>query len=127
MTRPGKITNTTQGTLLCSTHEVADSSWKKMKGLMLRESLPEGHGMLFPFSPPSPGGMWMLLMRFPIDMLFLDSRKRVVHIVENAPPIGLSWKTWRVYFSKKPASYVLELPAGSTAKSRTNIGDEIEF
>ena len=121
------ITNKTQGTTLCRTCELADSPLRKARGLMFRGSLPNGHGMLFHFPRGTRSAMWMFCMRFPIDMIFLDSKKRVIHIVENAPPLGLSWRTWRLYSPPSPATYILEIPSGKSRKTNTKVGDQLEL
>lgn len=121
------IRNTTQGTVLCRTYETADSPLRKARGLMFRESLPTDHGMLFSFPCGTRSSMWMLCMRFPIDILFLDRNKRVIHVTEGAPPLGLSWRSWRLYSSPSPAYYVLEIPAGKSRESNTKVGDVLEF
>ena len=119
------IRNKTRGTALCETFELAESPWGKARGLMFRKELAEGHGMLMRFPGGSNPGIWMLGMRFPIDIVFMDSRKEVVRVVENARPLRLSWKTWRIYSPPVPAEYVLELPAGSVKKSGTLVGDAV--
>ena len=121
------VTNTTQGTVLCETYEHADSAWKRTLGLMFRGSLPADSGMLFSFPGNSSPGIWMLGMRFPIDILFLDHDKEVVNIESNAPPLGLSWRTWRIYSSPIPVSYVLELVAGRCKDTRTQPGDILKL
>ena len=121
------ITNKTRGTVLCKTHEVAGSSWQKTKGLMFRKSLPGGHGLLMAFDPPARPGIWMLGMRFPIDIAFVGQDKRVIKVVENARPLGFSWRTWRVFYPPEPARFVLELPAGRIQESGTARGDSIDI
>ena len=94
----------------CKTLEHADSLWKQTKGLMFRKEFPKGHGMLFTFSHESKQGIWMMFMRFPIDIYFLDKNYKVVDIVRRAEPINpLKPSTWRIYSPKKPAKYVLEV------------------
>ena len=121
------IKNNTQGTTLCRTCELADSPFRKARGLMFRGSLPDGHGMLFSFPHGTQSAMWMFCMRFPIDMIFIDSKKRVIHIVENASPLGLSWKTWRLYSPSSSAYFVLEIPSGKSRETETKVGDQLEF
>ena len=121
------ITNKTRGTVLCKTYELAQSPWQKTRGLMFRDTLPENHGMLFKFTRTTSAGMWMFGMRFPIDILFLDSSKRVLRVIENARPLGLSWRTWRLYSSPYPASYALEIPSGKVGKTNTRVRDTLEF
>lgn len=121
------ITNKTRKTVLCDTYEKADSMWKKAKGLSWRENLPSNKGMLFTFKRTIKPSMWMFGMRFPIDILFLDHDKKVKCVVENARPLGLSWRTWRVYSPECPSRYVLELNAGRIKQTKTSVGDHLEF
>lgn len=94
----------------CKTIEYADSYWKKIKGLMFRKSLPKGHGMLFTFGYEGKHGIWMMFMRFSIDIYFLDKEYRVVDCVKNVKPFNpFKISTWRVYTPKKLAKYVLEI------------------
>ena len=94
----------------CKTLEIADTIWKKTKGLMFRKSIPKDHGILFTFNREAKHGIWMLFMRFPIDIYFLDSEMRVIDFVQGAEPINLlKMSTWRTYTPKKPAKYVLEV------------------
>lgn len=100
--------------------EIAGSFWKKAKGLMFRESLPEGHTLLMGFSKECRPGIWMLFMRFPINIAFLDNDMNVLEIRENLKPVSLNPKTWRIYYPEKRCRYVVEyLPAccGNHAKS----------
>jgi uncharacterized membrane protein (UPF0127 family) len=121
------IINKTKGTVLCKTYEVANTTWKRTKGLMFRKALPKDHGLLMVFDPPSRPGIWMFGMRFPIDIIFLDSQKRVIKVVENARPLGLSWKTWRVYFPPEPVAFVLEIPSEKEKENRNKVGDEFDI
>ena len=59
-------------------------------------------------------------MKFPIDVLYLDANKHVVHVEQNLKP----WRVARV--SMRTAS-VLELPGNTLKSSGTVIGDEIEI
>jgi len=59
-------------------------------------------------------------MRFPIDVLYLDGAKIVVHIEENLKP-------WRVAPLRLGAASVLELPGHTLNSTRTALGDEIEI
>jgi len=121
------IRNKTRGTVLCQTCELAESSWQKTKGLMFRKEIAQGHGMLMRFSVTSNPGIWMMGMRFPIDIIFLDAHGEVVRVVENAQPLRPSWKTWKIYNPPVPSEYVLELPAGVVKDSGTLVGDVVEL
>lgn len=94
--------------------EVADTFWKKAKGLMFRKSLEKDKGMLFVFKKECRPRFWMFGMRFPIDIVFLDKEKQVVDVKKNCPPLGLNPRTWKTYMPKKPIRYVLEVNPGQT-------------
>jgi uncharacterized membrane protein (UPF0127 family) len=60
----------------------------------------------------------MLLVFFPIDLLFLDKHKRVVEITKGLKP-------FRDYYPKAKSMYVVEFPVGVMGK--TAVGDKILF
>jgi uncharacterized membrane protein (UPF0127 family) len=121
------IINTTTKQVICKTHEVADTHWKRAVGLMFRKELPKDHGLLMVFDQPCRPGIWMFGMRFPIDIIFLDSEKKVIHTVKNARPLGLKWKSWRVYYPPSQAKYVLEINGGTQQKNELKLGTQIIF
>jgi uncharacterized membrane protein (UPF0127 family) len=108
------IVNLTSGKCLCVS-ELADRPLRRMRGLIGREGLPAGEGLLV---SPAPA-IHTAFMRFPIDALFLDGNMRVVDIVERLRP-------WRVA-SKRRARAVLELAAGECARRGVEIGDRLEL
>jgi len=59
-------------------------------------------------------------MRFPIDVLYLDEEKTVVHLEEDLKP-------WRVAPVRMRAASVIELPRTILHSTGTSIGDEIEI
>ena len=119
-----RITNKTKNRVLANA-EVASSIWSKTRGLMFRKSLPRGSGLLMDFKGEARPGIWMLFMRFPIDLVFIDKKTRVVDIKENIRPLTFSPRTWRVYYPKRPARYVLEIPAGTVKRTGTGIGHRL--
>jgi hypothetical protein len=65
-------------------------------------------------------GVHTFAMRFPIDVIYLDKGKIVIHAEENLKP-------WRVAPVRLRATSVLELPASTLSATRTAVGDEIEI
>lgn len=89
---------------------LADTLLKRMIGLMYRDGLEKDQCMLFRFGSPGIHGIWMRNMRFPIDIVWADSKKRIVHVVENAQPCtGINCRT---YYPTAPSMYVVEVAAG---------------
>ncbi len=90
---------------------LADSALKRAIGLMHRKTLPKD-GMLLSFKNDACTNIWMQNMLFPIDIVWIDSRNRVVDLVKGAEPCK-SIFTCKEYAPAKPARYVLEIAAGS--------------
>lgn len=92
----------------------ATGLWENFKGLMLRKSLPEGHGLIF---RPAKG-IHTNFMRFPIDLVFFDREQRVTKVRPKMVP-------WRLDFTN--AAGVIEIPAGSAAARDVRPGDVLTF
>jgi len=122
-----KIVNKSKKTILAENVEVAKGFWKKSLGLMFRKGIKEDHCLLMEFAEEGLHGIWMMGMRFPIDIVFLDPGKRAIRIFENAKPLGMNQKTWKVYKPPRPAKWILELRAGAVRKKRTSAGDLLSF
>ncbi|MGC8792016.1 MAG: DUF192 domain-containing protein [Bryobacteraceae bacterium] len=110
-----RIRNLTKGAVLAAQAEVADTSKKRRRGLLRRESLPEGEGL---WITPCEA-IHTIGMKFPIDVLFLSRTRKVLKIKERMPPGRVAVCLW--------AHSVLELPAGTVAATATAVGDQLEF
>lgn len=104
--------------------EIADTAFKKAKGLMGRKSLKESEGMLFPFNTEDYYRFWMMNMSIPIDIIYLNKNKTVVDIWQNAQPCGLSCNS---YAPKEKAMYVLEVKANFTERHNVKVGSKASF
>ena len=58
----------------------------RARGLMFRDDVPDGTGMLFVFPDDRQHSFWMLNCRVPLDLVWLDAEMQVVHLFEHAPP-----------------------------------------
>lgn len=68
----------------------------------------------------------MCFMKFPIDVIWLNSDKIVVDIRRGILPFNpFDRKTWRIYKPENAAKYVIELGAGNS--DGTGIMDLVEF
>src|SRR4051812_27579653 len=56
--------------------EIADTPQKRATGLMYRDHLKKDHGMLFLFSEPQAWTFWMKNTKIPLDLIWLDGKKR---------------------------------------------------
>jgi len=100
---------TTDGKLQKFNVEFARSEAEKATGLMFRERLADDEGMLFMWNTSSLRQFWMKNTLINLDILFIDSEYRVVHIEESAQKGSL-----RIISSLLPVQYVLEINAGQS-------------
>ncbi len=70
--------------------ELADSPEERSRGLMFRETLPVGAGMLFVYEKPQRASFWMKNTLISLDMLFIDLTGTVLHVHHKAIPGDLS-------------------------------------
>jgi hypothetical protein len=110
------VINTSNQQVLASFADVADTFWSRFVGLIPRASLSSGEGLIITRCQ----SIHMLMMRFPIDAVFVDKADIVVGLVENISPYHFSPVYWR-------ASYVIELPVGTIVKGKVRMGDRIDF
>jgi uncharacterized membrane protein (UPF0127 family) len=108
------------------TVEVADTHETRRRGLMHRDHLPAGSGMLFLHEQEEPLAYWMKNTRIPLDIFYFDSQRRLVSVSRNVPPCSLGDRCPN-YPSAGPALYVLELNVGEADALALKRGDEITF
>lgn len=103
---------------------IADSFFSRFLGLMF--SKPRDLVLVSPCEDVARSSIHMLFMKFPIDVLWLDSGMRVVDIKKSILPFNILKRgTWRIYRPEKPAKYVIELGKGNIGDMEK--GDEIVF
>ena len=101
--------------------EVATTDAAQQRGLGGRRKLAQNGGMLFVFSAQSQQCFWMKDMRFPIDIIWADSSKRVTRIEHDLSPATYPHE----YCA--PAQYVIELNAGTADNNGLKTGQKLDF
>ena len=104
----------------CFKLEIADTNEERSTGLMNHESLQEDAGMWFVFDKDDKHLFWMKDMKFPIDIIWIDSNYNVVDIKRDARPCK---DDCEIYSPSKEVRYVLEVNAGSNI----NAGNKVEI
>ncbi len=89
---------------------VAADDNSRAKGLSGVTKLASDQALLMIFPKEDKWGIWMKDMKIPIDIVWLNSDKKVVYIVKNASP---DVSTSETFTPKSVAKYVIELPAGT--------------
>jgi uncharacterized protein len=110
------VANQTRGMFLARSAETARTPWQQFSGLMGRQTLARGSGLVL----PGTRGVHTHFMRFPIDVLFYD-RAGVVLGVEH----GL--RPWRFSAYHLRARGAVELPAGTAHATGTVEGDALSI
>ena len=100
--------------------EVADTPAARERGLMFREHLPDGEGMLFVFDDTQTRSFWMRNTYIPLDIAFLDSDLRIVDIQQMEP------ESEEFYESAEPAMFALEVPQGWFEAQGISQGDQVQ-
>lgn len=110
-----RVRNLTKGTVLADRADIADTSSKRKTGLLKHTQLDSGEGLwITPCEAVHTIGM-----KFPIDVVFLDKKRRVIKIRHAMP-------RWRMAGSLRAHS-VLELPSGAAVATQTAAGDQLEL
>jgi uncharacterized membrane protein (UPF0127 family) len=108
------VYNKTRETFLAFRVAVADSILSRLVGLLGRRSLPQDSGV---WIVPS-NAVHTIGMLFSFDLVLIDKNFKVVGLRELVRPFTITWPNHR-------AESVLELPAHSIFRSRTQIGDQL--
>ena len=91
----------------------------KAFGLRFRKK-PVDKALIFTFDSPKTVLMDMWFVFYPIDVVFLDSDKKVVEIKEKFLPFSF-------YKSNKKAVYIIEFENGIIKKNNISIGEKLIF
>lgn len=111
------IVNFTKKTLISHTVEECVSFWEQMKGMMFRKRVVP---LLFKFPREQHISLHSWFCPDAMDLVFLDDSWEVVEAYSE-------WETRSSYRNTRPAMFLLELPAGTIARTNTQVGDIINI
>ena len=109
----------------CVNVEIARENRQLQRGLMFRESLSSNSGMLFIFPESGIHLFWMKNTRIPLDILWLNERKEIIHIEKKVLPCVKD--PCPHYGPRQDSQYVLEINAGYADFLGTKIGETADF
>ena len=107
--------------------EVEMDSMDMQKGMMFRDSLPRGRGMLFIHQTPGQDKYWMYQVRIPLDIVWMDTAHRIVEISPGTPPCKTKASLCANYGGNQTAQYVLELGGGEARRLGLTLGQTLDF
>ena len=107
--------------------ELANTPQKRAEGLMYREHLADDRGMLFTFSQAEAWVFWMKNTKIPLDLIWINEKKQIVHIEQNAPICTRTDDSCPQYRPNEGALYVLELAAGRAESLKLQRGSKLQF
>ena len=105
--------------------EVMVNDEDRAMGLMFRASLPPDRAMLFIFDELDFPGIWMKNCKFPIDIVWLDENRKVVHVEAAVPPCKKD--PCPTYQPMRRAAYVVEMNSGAAAREKIVLGATLGF
>ncbi|MDD5692812.1 MAG: DUF192 domain-containing protein [Candidatus Omnitrophica bacterium] len=111
-----RLINHTKGVVLAEDIFVARSFFSKIKGLIGRKLLLPGQGIIL----EPCNSIHTFFMRFPIDVLFVNRKYRVIKAIPDFYPNKISLIYWR-------SARVIELPAGTIKSTDTQLQDYLEI
>ena len=92
-------------------------------GLSGRPCLPDNGALLFLFPTDDRFSIWMKDMLFPIDVIWLDSGKKIIKIEKNMQPSSYP----KTYTPDTPARFVIELNKGATDTLHAQVGSQLNW
>src|SRR5258705_6824751 len=107
------VYNETRQSFLSMGVKVADTHLSSLKGLLGKRKLKNDEGL---WVVPSQG-IHTIGVLFPIDVIYLDAERRVIHLVEHLPP-------FRIGPLRTTCESVLQMPTKTIYSSHTQIGDK---
>ena len=110
-----RLLNCMTGEVLAEQVQVAEDFLSRLIGLMGRKTMADGSALIL----RPCRSVHTFFMRFNIDLVFLDRRGMVVHLIKDMPPFRISPVVMR-------ASLVIELPGG-TVRNRLRPGDVLQM
>lgn len=101
--------------------EIADSPRERQTGLMHREYLKRGEGMLFVFTNDEPRSFWMKNTTIPLSIAYIDKNGIIIDILD-LEPLNLTSVP-----SSGPVRYALELNQGEFQYRNIQVGDKVDI
>ena len=109
--------------------EVADSDSERQRWLMFRyEKLEPNSGMLLVYDKPDLYSVWLLNIRYPLDLLWFDQQGSLVYAVKNANPCNnILDPSTCTFKSTKPSKFILAASSGFIQQNNVTFNSKIDI
>jgi len=97
------------------------------RGMMFRDTLPRGHGLLFIHDKPAPYRYFMANVKVPLDIIFMDAARRIVEISADTPPCTTKPADCPTYGGHHYEQFVLEVGGGEAHRLGLQTGQTLTF
>ncbi len=114
-----RIKSVSRNKILWQDCDLADSAWKRFKGIMFRKKIKKPLLFLLPSESRNRAAIHSFFC-IAFDAIFLDSKKKVVDVVADIAP----WRPWVA--PKKAAKYIIECAAGEAARLKIFEGEQLQ-
>ncbi len=101
--------------------ELAVTAAEHRTGLMFRDKLADGEGMLFVFDRDQRLSFWMKNTKLPLSVAYVDS-SGVIREIHDMQPFSLA-----TIGSESSLRFALEVPQGWFARANVSVGDRIDL
>ncbi|MGO8692724.1 MAG: DUF192 domain-containing protein [Rectinemataceae bacterium] len=101
--------------------EIARSEIERERGLMYRQTLPDGTGMLFVFDSDQHLSFWMKNTFLPLSLAYIASDGIISQMVDLSP------QSLDPRQSERSVRYALEVPQGWFDRAGVKVGDRVEI
>lgn len=102
---------------------IADTTFKRSRGLSVVEKLLPNQAMLFVFEESGRHPFWMKDMKFAIDIMWINERGEIIYIKEQASPQDYP----EHYAPDETALYVLETTSGFVSQYEIQKNDRVSW
>ncbi len=103
--------------------EYAKTTPQQELGLSDRPCLPDNGALLFLFPTDDKFGIWMKNMNFPIDVVWLDSNKKIVTIQKDMEPSTYP----KIFYPDMLSRYVIEFKKGAVDDLKIQVGSALNW
>ena len=107
--------------------EVLTSSAAIERGMMYRDPLPQGRGVLFVYQKPAYLRSWMSNVKAPLDIVFLDAGHTIMEISAATPVCTTKPEDCLTYGGHHLEQFVLDLRAGEAKRLGLHEGQTLRF